>query len=264
MPRPSARAAFGISQRPYQHHFPSQSYERTIPSEAELRDRFLRSSPFAATFAAHDPYGEQDAIDAGQAQAALDNFDPENPEHITGLQRMVGRGSLDPRKASAMISMADRIERQRMAQQALDIRRLQAEARAAAPSRADAAKLQKGYSEFSQEIGDEEKREAFKKKTGGQIETDADWKRAWHMVNQPRQSKFLADMDSIEMMGGVIPPNLAQIRDRIRGGQQAAPQAAPSQSTEVLDSTTLTREQVMALPSGTPIRMPDGSIKRKK
>lgn len=261
MPRPStARSRFGVSRLPYESYYP------TIPSRVQIQDQILRSNPYAATFAAYDPYAQEDATEAGLARSMMDNFDPDDQEQVTGLQRMIGRGVIPPKQAAAMIAMQRNNDRMRLAQ-----------AKAMMPNKTDQALLQKGYSEYVRDISDEEKRAAFKKKAGTEIETDKDWNRAWHMVKDPRQAKFLSDMDAIEKMGGMVPEELQKVRTQIIGtlgptgasGNVGASGQSP-QSTEARPEpqaqivTVTTQDDYDSLPSGSVYRDSTGKTKRKK
>ncbi len=239
----------GISSVPYNAYFPS------TPSDADLQDQVLRSSPYAATFAAYDPHAIQRAQEEGEVEGALDNFDPQDPEQITGLQRMIGQGKIKPQQANAIITAA-RFARPRVA----------------APSKTDRGLLLKDYSDYTKDISDEDKRAAFRKNAKTDIASDEDWKRAWHMIKDPRQAKFLSDMDAIEKMGGVVPDELQKVRQGLIASVSPTAATAP-QSTETKpaavaqsgDIQTLTSPaEVRKLPPGTPFRTPDGQIRISK
>jgi len=101
---------------------------------------------------------------------------------------------------------------------------------------ANIAHIQKGYSDLTRDISDEEKQKAFKKQTGSDIATDEDWKKAWHLVKDPRKAKLVSDINSIERIHGKLPDSLQQIRNEIALGgdgnsSQSTEEAKPSAST---------------------------------
>lgn len=214
MARPAAY--FGISRRPYQSYFPSYlANRRKEEPPPTLQEQVLAVSPQIAPFMAYDPDLERRAIERGQAQAMLDNMDLSSQEGITGLQRLIGKGYVTPQQAQAML-------------------KLQQVQSAPSLSKTHAGQLQKAYTEFAKEISDEEKETAFKKGAGRQIakgegtKRSEDWRKAWHMVADPRREELLATMKALEQMGSVLPPNFQELRKQLMGGTPPPRAVAPT------------------------------------
>lgn len=87
MPYPSARSRFGIAPMPYQSYFPS------APDPVAVQQQYLQANPYNAAFAAFDP-----------VEAELETIDLDTPEGISGLQRLIGQGKVDPRRANSMVA----------------------------------------------------------------------------------------------------------------------------------------------------------------
>ncbi len=215
MPAPlTARQRFGLAQKPLEAYFPE------IPGTAQLNDQVLRSNPLMVPYSVYNPNAISDAQDAGTAKGFLDTMDPNDPEAITALQRMVGRGQVKPQQANPIFAVQDRLQREQDRQNAMQFRKSQAEAKAQQPSK----ELQKDLSDYVRDVGDEEKRAAFKKSTKNDIQTDEDWNRAWHMIKDPRKSKLLADIQAMAASGGHVPDSFIQLHDQLTGGGQSATQ----------------------------------------
>ena len=290
MPRPhrqSARSEFGISSRPYESYFPK------IPSQVETQDRILREHPYLIPYAVNNPYGEQDAADAGQAQAFMDQFDPEDPEQITGLQRLVGQGKIDPRKANAMFGMADRIHRENDRQTSLarrqaefDWRKQQAEAKAGQQDK----QFQRAYASAIQAPTDEQKVQAAMKldksltqpgPAAARKDTDPwaqpePWSRAWHSLMDPKITAFRSQVLAAADAGKDVHPELvnwamsgSEDRPPVTGMPQASgvtsPAAMGAQQRGLAPQSTEAPQQAAAPTNGqggfSSVRLPNGTVR---
>jgi hypothetical protein len=276
MPRPhrqSARSEFGISSRPYESYFPK------IPSQVETQDRILREHPYLIPYAVNNPYGEQDAADAGQAQAFIDQFDPSDEQQITGLQRLVGRGLIKPQQANSMFSMADRMERQRMAQARFDQRQQAATQRAMTPTTSQIKNIEGLGDQYEQLIGmsdaakDEAKAKAAQKFYGARTipldltpdskdpyagMTPEAWKKGYHSLHDKLESNYVTAIKTMLDAGKPVDErhlrNYQQIMDSRNGDQPTS--SANAQSTEAPQQASgviqiHSKEDWVKLPPGT-------------
>ena len=254
MPHPSARARFGIASQPYSSYFPQ------IPSEAEMQDRLLRSIPLSA----YDPDWERKADQRGQAEALMENFNPEDQTQITGLQRMVGQGTVDPRRASAMFSMADRVAKQKMAQQALAQRQEIIQQKARTPTASQIKNIEgladqyEQLNEMSDVANDEAKAKAAQKFYGARAipldltpdskdpyagMTPEAWKKGYHGLHDKLESNYLTAVRAMMDAGKPVDDrhlrNYQQIMDSRKGDQPTA--QSNSQSTEQRQSAPVSK-----------------------
>jgi len=86
----SPQSFFGFGNRPYSEYFPESS-----PALAP-------TDPYAAA-AGYDTTLKDRAFDAGQLQATQENFDPNDPESVSGLERLIAMGKVKPSVGRALI-----------------------------------------------------------------------------------------------------------------------------------------------------------------
>lgn len=104
-PRPALSAGgqfFGFGPRPYGDYFPHQP--ATIPQVVQSTDED-DTSKYLPVYAGYDPDFLEKAKRQGESQAFMQNMDSSTPEGITGLQRLIGQGLLDPHQATAIASL---------------------------------------------------------------------------------------------------------------------------------------------------------------
>ena len=247
----SARAQFGVPDDDYQSYFPS-----TLTPD-EYNQAVYRMNP--AYSMETDTVLQKRIKDAAEAEQFADE------KQITGLARLMGRGVIDPKQGAAMAAIADRAERSRDRQEAMDMRREYAEEQQKMReiqrrNQMFMPKLVSSYISARKDPTVDEKIAEFKKQTKKAPKADSkeDWSRAWDMTQGKAERDFAAQMEAAAANGVEIAPEFSELRSRIK-----IPSDQPA-AVKPLPAASLTREQVLALPSGTPIMMPDGSIKHKK
>lgn len=214
-PHRSGRAAFGIAPKPYEAYFPSASPELAA-------SQYLQASPYNAAFQAYDPY-----------EAEIDNLDISTPEGLSGLQRLVGKGKIEPRRANSII----------MAQRLLDHDFIRPQAKAEKPKPIPQA-LSTAYAKSKQQTTDAEKA-AWMQKNLNKAEAKAtsdDWKKAWHGIMDPRFEVLRGQIAAAKAAGAPVPQEMEDWLNQqsgaaapvsVQSGGAPAPQAvAAPQSTE--------------------------------
>ncbi len=81
---------FGFSGKRYQDYFPASA--PALPG----------TDPYGA-LAGYDPNLEDRAYNAGQLEAVQENFDPNDPESVSGLQKLVAMGKVSPSVSRALL-----------------------------------------------------------------------------------------------------------------------------------------------------------------
>lgn len=127
------------------------------------------------------------------------------------------------------------------------------------------------------DLSPEGKARAFEKQFSRKPVTEDDWQKAFALAEaeglQEREG-LAALIEDLQKSGKRVPDHY---RNMVGGTQPSTPQAtapAPDQTTNnqvptttasaPLEAAKMTREEVMRLPKGTPIKMPDGSVMLKK